>query len=339
MNLRYMLSFLRIMKTAGLYSIMKDWEAFIRMHFLFSAYESGLLNALTTPRDRDSLLKDLDAKRPELLDALLEVGVAAGELALKEGLYRIKGKRSRAVMGVSGDMLAAMIQANVTYYSDAYRNTADRIRGGELGDELHKIGALVSRFSKIVEPVIKDFVASIVRDKNPVRVLDVGCGSGVLLKSAYESNGNATGVGVDMDEAVVRQARENILNWGLSDRFEIRQGDIRDISREIAGPFHVITLYNILYYFDEESRAALLRDLKDMLSREGVLAAAMSFRSKGMDMATANLNMVNCSLKGLTPLPELHHITSLLKQCGFGPIKVHRFMPGSTFYGIVADNH
>lgn len=31
-----MLSFLRIMKIPGLYPIMKDWQAFIRMHFIYA---------------------------------------------------------------------------------------------------------------------------------------------------------------------------------------------------------------------------------------------------------------------------------------------------------------
>lgn len=336
MNLRYIFSFLSIMKIPGLYPIMKDWQAFIRMHFIFSAYESGLLNALSTPSSRDMLIKELDVKRPEVLDALLEVGLASKELDLNSGLFNIKGKRSKAIMGGNGDMLAAMIQANVTYYSDAYRNVSNRLHGGQLGDDLGKIGDLVARFSKIAEPIIKNFISSIVRGRNPMRILDVGCGSGVLLKSAYDSNVNATGIGIDIDEKVVRQARENISTWGISDRFEIRHGDIRHISGEIMSPFDVITLYNLLYYFDNEARFSLIKNLRDMLSSEGVLAVAMSFHSKGKDMGTANLNMVNSSLKGLTPLPELTDITSVLKKCGFGKIEVHRFMPGSTFYGIVA---
>ncbi|WP_321370195.1 class I SAM-dependent methyltransferase [uncultured Desulfuromusa sp.] len=335
MNLRYILSFLNIMKIPGLYPIMKDWRAFIRMHFIFSAHESGLLKALSTPSNRDMLIKELNVKRPEVLDALLEVGLASKELELNNGLFSIKGKRSKAIMESNGDMLAAMIQGNVTYYSDAYRNVTNRIHGGELGDDLDKIGDLVARFSKIAEPIIKNFISSIVHGKNPMRILDIGCGSGVLLKSAYDSNGNATGVGIDIDEKVVRQAGENISTWGLSDRFEIRHGDIRHISGEM-GTFDVITLYNLLYYFDKEARLSLINNLRDMLLPTGVLAVAMSFHSKGKDMATANLNMVNSSLKGLTPLPQLDDITSVLKKCGFGKIEIHRFMPGSTFYGIVA---
>ena len=323
------------MKIPGLYSIMKDWQAFIRMHFIYAAYESGLLQAIATPRTRNELIKELDAKRPELLDALLEVGLAVKELALNNGLFHIRGKRSKAIMGTNGDMLAAMIQANVTYYSDAYRNAADRIHGRELGDDLANIGDLVARFSKISEPIIKDFISGIVRGKNPLRIFDIGCGSGVLLKSAFDANALASGVGLDIDEGVVQQARHNISAWGLSDRFEILPGDVRHVSRELAGPFDVITLYNLLYYFEKTERLGLLQTLRGMLAPQGVLAVAMGFRSKGKDIGMANLNLVNSSLKGVTPLPELHEVTSLLKQCGFGNIEVHRFMPGSTFYGIV----
>jgi hypothetical protein len=62
----------------------------------------------------------------------------------------------------------------------------------------------------------------------------------------------------------------------------------------------------------------------------------MNFHSQGRDIAAANLNVVNCSLKGLRPLPELDEMTSLLRKAGFGNIKVHHFLPASTFCGIIA---
>ena len=336
MNLRYMTSFLRIMRIPGLFPIMADWRRFIRMHFIHAAYESGLLAALASPRTREELIGNMNVNRPELLDALLEVGLASKELAQASGRFRIRGKRSKAVMGPNGDMLAAMIQANVTYYSDAYRKAPDRIKGGELGDDLAKIGDLVARFSKIGDPVLKDFIAGIVKKRKTLRILEVGCGSGALLKSAYEANSEATGVGLDIDEAVVGQARRNISSWGLSDKFEIIQGDVRDISGRISGPFDVITLYNILYYFEQAERPALLTSLVEMLAPQGVLAVAMSFRGRGRDIGTASLNLVNSSLKGLTPLPDLPEIVDLLKECGLGDVNIHKFMPGSSFYGIIA---
>jgi SAM-dependent methyltransferase len=336
LHLRYLFSFLRILKMPGLFPIIKDWQALVRMHFIFAAYESGLLKALAIPCDRQTLIENLDVKRPALLDALLDVGLATKELGMKNQLFFVRGKRSRAIMSTRGDMLAAMIQANLTYYSDAYRHAADRLQGGELGDDLEKMGDLVARFSKIGEPIIKDFLSGIVAGKNPMRIMDVGCGSGVFLHSAHSANRSATGFGLDIDETVVRQAKDNIVEWGLKDSFSILQGDIRHPPEEIVGPFDLITLFNILYYFDDEDRIGLLQNLRALLSPQGVLAVAMNCHSRGTDPGAANLNMVNCSLKGLTPLPDLDEIILLLKRCGFGRIDTHRFIPGSTFYGLVA---
>ncbi len=338
MKLRILFSFLRTMKMPGLFPIIKDWQALIRFHFIFAAYETGLLKELAEPCGKQSLLVKLQVKRPELLDALLDLGLATKELGMKNQRFFIKGKRSKAVMSARGDMLAALIQANITYYGDAYRNLSCRLKGGELGEDLDSIGDLVARFSKIGEPILKNFLSAIVAGRGPMRVLDVGCGSGVFLQCIHKANGNATGIGLDIDAAAVRQARDNISKWGLQPDFTILQGDIRLPPGEVAGPFDLITLFNILYYFDEEGRAELLHKLRAMLSPKGVLAVAMNCHSRGRDVGAANLNIVNCSLKGLTPLPSREEILSLLKRCAFREVDTHRFIPGSTFYGFVALN-
>jgi SAM-dependent methyltransferase len=337
MKFRYTFSVLRMLKIPGLLRFVRDWQAFMRMQFLFAGYESGLLSALSSACSREALIEKLGVKRPDLLDALLDMGQAVGELGRREGVYFIKGKRSRAIMGDKGDILVAMIQANVTYYSDAYRHAAGRLRGEALGDDLEKIGDVVARFSKGVEFLIKKFVSYVASGKNPLRVLDVGCGSGIHLKSIYEVNLYATGLGLEIDPVVVRQAKENIVAWGLTERFDIFHGDIRNPPEEVSGPFDLVTLYNILYYFEEKDRRKLLEKTHDMLSPRGVLAVVMNFHSEGRDLTAANLNVVNCSLKGLTPVPGLEETTLLLKQCGFGKIETHRFLPGGTFCGIVAE--
>lgn len=337
MNLRYALTFLRILKIPGLYPLMKDWQASVRINFIFAAYESGLLKALEQPHDRKTLIEKLQIKRPELFDAILEVGLATKELAVKNERFFIKGKRSKAIADADGDMLAAIIQASVTYYSDAYKNATARMHGEELGDNLNEIGEIVARFSKMTEPIIKNFLASLVQGKNPMTVLDVGCGSGFLLRSVYEINNNANGIGLDIDKAVVNQAKNNINIWGLTDKFEIHQGDISSFSEKV-GPFDLISLINILYYFNKEDRFNLMNNICKMLSPNGIIIVVMNFYSKGKDIGAANLNVVNNSLKGLSPLPDVDEIKTLLEQCGLSKIKIHQFMPGSTFLGLVAYN-
>ena len=194
------------MKMPGLFPIIKDWQGLIRIHFLFAAYESGLLKELAHPCGKQSLIENLGIKRPDLLDALLDVGLATKELGLKNQHFFIRGKRSKTIMRAGGDMLAALLQANITYYSDAYRQMAKRLHGGELGDDLESIGDLVARFSKIGEPILKNFLAPLAAGKQPMRVLDVGCGSGAFLQSIHDANKSATGFGLDIDAAAERQA-------------------------------------------------------------------------------------------------------------------------------------
>ena len=125
-------------------------------------------------------------------------------------------------------------------------------------------------------------------------------------------------------------------NWGLSDKFRIIAGDIRVPHDGLEGPFDLITLYNIIYYSPLEERYELLGMLRSMLSLDGVTAIVTHLQSRGKDLGSANLNMVNCSLKGLAPLPDLDEMTEQLKGSGFSQIKALRLIPGSTWYEITA---
>ncbi|MBF0508521.1 MAG: class I SAM-dependent methyltransferase [Deltaproteobacteria bacterium] len=336
MKLKYLVTILHTLKMPGLFQIIRDWNSFLRLHFIYAGLESGLLEALSTPCSRETLIQRLNVKRPDLLDALLDVGLSVKELGYRNTLYWIKGKRSKAVIGQEGDILAAMIQANVTYCSGAYRKVATRMSGGPLGDDLEDIGGLVARFSKIGEPFISHFITDIVIGRKPMRILDVGCGSGVFLKTTYNANRNATGIGIDVDMVAAEQARQNINKWKLGDRFRIITGDIRVPADGLEGPFDLITLYNIMYYFPSTERVELFQKLRSKLSPQGTLAVAMNFQSDGKDIGAANLNLVNCSLKGLTRLPGVEELIAQLKETGFHKIKTQRLIPGSTYYGIAA---
>lgn len=336
MKFKYFLSVIKIIKTPGFFKIMRDWRSVVRMHFIYAALDSKLLKALRPTLSRDEIIKKLRVERTEILDALLDVGVSIGELSCRNDLYKIKGKISKALVSDKGDGLAALIQANVTYYNSAYRNAAERMKGGELGDDLGKIGDLVARVSKIQEPLIKKFIQHTVENRDSMNILEIGCGSGILMKNAFEANKNTVGVGIDIDSDVVEQAKKNIEKWGLSERFIVLQGDIRVTDVTDKGPFDLITMYNVLYYFEIGERHGLIKNLKSKLSPKGKIAVITTVQGHGKDPFSANLNLANCSLRGVTPVPELNSIKTLFKECGFNTIETTRIMPGSAFYSILA---
>jgi len=336
MNIRYLISGWRTIKIPGLWLVMRDLFPFLRMHYLYAALETGLLQALQTKATRETLMAKLGVQRPELLDALLDMGLALKELSLRDAVFSLNGKRSKVLAAKHGDALAAIIQANVTYYSDAYRHLAQRMCGAPLGDDLNEIGEIVARFSKIGEPILNSFIQSLVPASGPFRILDVGCGSGFVLKTAREANKKVTGIGIDTDEKVAAQARNNLEKWGLQDCFNILDGDIRSQNDALQGSFDLITVFNLVYYLRPDERPDFFSLLRSLLSPNGSLALVNNFQSKGRDPMAANLNIVNCSLKGLTVLPDLEAIKTQLTGCGFHSIQVTRFMPRSEFYGITA---
>ncbi|MDM8536305.1 class I SAM-dependent methyltransferase [Desulfobacterales bacterium HSG17] len=336
MHFRYLLSLLKTIRMPGFLPVMKDLIPFLRMHFLHAAFEAGLLQALETPRTKDELICRLSVQRPEILEALLDMGLAIKELRLKSNLYGLRGKRSKILASPANDALAAMIQGNVTYYNQSYRYLAERMQGAPLGNNLGEIGALVARFARVGEPILDSFIKSLVSPSGVFKVLDVGCGSGFVLKTAAGVNGAVTGIGVDMDDQVVVQAKDNIIQWGLEKRFEILSGDVRSHKEVLSGGFDLITIFNLVYYLPEEERSAFFTYLHGLLAVGGCLAVVNNFRSQGKDVMAANLNLVNASLSQLTVLPDLAVLEQQLADCGFKRVRTTRFIPKSEFYGIAA---
>jgi SAM-dependent methyltransferase len=336
MALSPLVSVLRAHDPRAFFQITSDWKSMLRMHFLHAAISSGLLEALDRPRNREDLLHELEVERPALLDALLQLGVSLGELNQGSEGYRLKGSRVRALRKEKNDALAALVQANVTYYNSVFQGFSQRMRGGELAEGVGAIGPLVARVSKIAEPYLQHFLGTAVKGKGPLRVLDVGCGSGLHLRRALEMNPALTCVGLELDPEVVRQARENILRWGHSERIRIEEGDVRSLPPGAKGPFDLVLLFSVIYYFGEEERAAVLREVRDNLALGGVLSLATSCRGEGCDLFSANLNLATSSMAGLTPLPEVGEMENQLRTAGFTDVRRTRLIPKTTYFGFLA---
>lgn len=335
MQFKYMYSFLKTFKIPGLFSVFSDFKGIVRYHFLYAAVESGLLEALKTPCSRNDLIETLEIKTPDILDALLKVGISLKELSFKKDRYGIRGKRSLAMVGAYGDTLSAIIQANVTYYNNSYRHAATRMKGAALGDDLKWAGDIIARFSKLSNPVIKKFLSDVVPKVPGIRVMDIGCGSGLLLKSISQINPDLSGLGIDVDETAANQAMQNMEKWELQERFEIIKGDIRDLPENIPR-FDLITLVNVVYYFPVGQRIDLFKKLRSRLTPGGSLIIVMNMQGKDSDFGAANLNMANASMEGVTLLPDPIILREQLRESGFSTVRVSDLMPGSAFVGMQA---
>jgi len=324
----------RIPHVRALYSLTGDMRSSLRLHFLYAAMHAGLLPALREPLTKQALAERLGAQRPELLEALLEMGVSLKELSDSGGRYRLSGRRSKALTTPEGDGAFAMAEELLTYHADVYRQFAARLRGAAPGDYLDEHAVLIARSSRVLDPMVGDFVRSLTRTGRPLRMLEVGCGSAIYLRYAAEANLQLTGVAVDVQEEVVKQARENVKAWGVDDRFQIHAADIRRPPPEVAGPFDLITLYNNVYYFEETERPALFRSFRSWLAPGGAFALVSMFH--GRTFASIDLDLALRCTAGCTGLPDLERTARQLREAGFSDVKKAKLMLVEPLWGLVA---
>lgn len=139
------------------------------------------------------------------------------------------------------------------------------------------------------------------------RVLDIGTGSGLIALMLAQRNPDAFVIAVDIDEAAVEQARENVVRTPWSDRMEVERLDIRKAPEEWNGCFDAIVSNppyfvesvkcpqaqrNTARHTDELDFDALLSKVSVLLSEKGSFSVVLP--------ATASADFVALALgKGL----------------------------------------
>lgn len=311
--------------------LLRDSTTFTRTHFLHAAGHLGLLAELNAPHSAEVLAERLGVERKAHFELLLKLGVSLGELGYRNGKFRLTGTRARALVGTNGSILRALIDEQVGYHGSVFRELPDRLRGMELGDYLADTAAVVAESSRIAEPVISGYLRAGVQEASGTRVLDAGCGSGTYLRAAAAKPGT-TGTGLDVQPASVELATRNIEAWGLAERFDVRQGDLREA--DLGDPYNVVFLINNIYYFAPEERPALFRRLRELVGEGGTLLLVSMFH--GSNPTALALDLVLASTKGCYALPKAEWLEPELREAGFSSVRFDQLMAGQSLIALRA---
>jgi release factor glutamine methyltransferase len=163
------------------------------------------------------------------------------------------------------------------------------------------------------------------RHEDPLRILDLGVGSGALLCALLTEFGLARGIGVDISTDAADVARGNLRACGLSLRAEIRLGDW---TRGIEGRFDLI-VSNPPYIptVDLPRLPREVRNFDPWLALDG-----------GIDGLAAYRRILPESRRLLAPggwlLVELGagqaaKVTAVASQCGFTDIRTYQDLAGA----------
>ena len=102
------------------------------------------------------------------------------------------------------------------------------------------------------------------------RVLDVGCGTGVLLQRLLERVPELHACGIDARADMLAQARPTLRAWPDVELLQVRLVTGAPAELPFApGPFAVVTCANVLHYLPQPETA--LTTLRQLLAPEGQL--------------------------------------------------------------------
>jgi 4-hydroxy-2,2'-bipyrrole-5-carbaldehyde O-methyltransferase len=333
--LHVLLTLLRAPDLRARLALRRDVRALIRLQFLAAGAEIGILSALQERCGTSNLGAALGIVDRNLLETFLDLGVAVGELDRRDGGYRLRGAMAHAlVRRDGGDAMRAALTELVDYHATVYRVLGRHLAGNQ-GTYLEGRAELIAQSSRTIEPVLGAFVQRLVRRAGPIRVLELGCGSGVYLRRVAEENPQATGIGVDLEPAVVATARRALHSWGIDDRFAVRCGDARTLPDDLGGSFDLVTLYNNLYYVEPDQRPALFERLRrQLLAPDGRLVVVSMMR--GSTVLSLDLDLILSATRGCTPLPREPEVISDLRNSGFRRIRRWTLLPGEPLRALVA---
>ncbi|MFR0356205.1 SAM-dependent methyltransferase [Streptomyces sediminimaris] len=309
-----------------------------RAAFLASAASSGVLRCLAVrPCDLESLAEYLEIpqdERPQLR-AWLETGVRLGELGRREGCYRLKSPTARLLAQPGNDAVAAALEEILRFHVPVLLDAPRMLSAGRrfsLGDQ---DGTVIARSSLALRGLVQAAIDRTLEREGPVRLLEIGCGTGAYVRYAAEANPRLTAVAVDLQEEVAARAAGNMAEWGLTERVETRQGDLRTL--DLQPQFDLVTLHNNIYYFPEAERVEALRRARSFLAPGGRLLLTTSCQGGG----NAGLDVLNLWFSYADfggPLPRAEELVAQLEKAGFADVRATRIVPGQPFRAFVGTN-
>ncbi len=334
MSLKPLVRMLRDGRLAALMGVGSQLKSFYKLTFLAAAGQSGLLTRLAaSPATLDALAEFFAASGPakDALEAWLQMGLSLRLLSLGPRGYALRGL-AKTLARPQNDAVLALVEEAATLHHQLIGATLPRLRTGQLWSLADQDGELIARSSRVLEAFQAEAIQRTFPARGTLRLLEIGCGSGIYLRYAATRNPSLTALGVELQPAVAQMARTNLRNWGLEDRVTVECGDIR--AKSPGELFDVATLYNNIYYFPVEERVASLAHIGSFLRPGGFLL--LTTCCQGGSLGAEVLNLWGAATTGTGRLPSEEELVSQLRQAGFGTVKTMNIYPRERFLAFQA---
>ncbi len=128
---------------------------------------------------------------------------------------------------------------------------------------------------------LEDLAATVASLTDAKRILEVGCGDGVLGEHLTRAFPEAHYVGIDIAPEIGR------LFHGDASRAQFQSTSTGDYLAQDVEPFDLVVVADVVHHVAEQARLPLLRDCGDLTAPTGMLAVKEWERGSGLAHATA----------------------------------------------------
>lgn len=284
-----------------------------------SAFEAGLLDALNEPCTPEEVATQTGID-VSLVRRMLDVLHALGLVTPEDGCF----VAAPGVQNVLDAPMQEMIRATVrSDYLQAREMVDGAMRGdlrsgwdydnAEILEAQGRTGVAIRKAAKEMFPQLGTLEARL--QAETASLLDVGTGVGVISIELCRMYPQLRAVGIDPLADALEQARKNIADAGLTERIELRQQGIEDLTDESA--FDLAFFPQM--FMPKEIVATGFENIHRAL-RPGGWCIAIAFNASLSDLDTALFRLRNV-LWGGDPLSP-QEVATLMQDKGFAPIQV-----------------
>ncbi len=145
-------------------------------------------------------------------------------------------------------------------------------------------------------------------DGPPVRVLEIGCGTGSTTRAILERTRRARVLALDNEPEMIRKAHEELARWIDDGRLELLRAEALTRLRETpAGSFDAVAGAFTLHNFEAPVREELLRECFRVLSSGGLFVNADKYAPEESERYAALILQVGRFFDAFVPLgkPDL----------------------------------
>lgn len=242
-------------------------NGFSRAFILFALHASGVLDALQRAGAAGRTAKELAAEH-QLAEFLLENVLTY--LALADVVLVKEGERFR--LTEHADFLFApktmhMLYNNVGSYACILYELLPALRGQKkYGQDFVRRGDYLAIGTRNITVESHPGIVAAVERTGAKTVADLGCGSAHMLVKLCGANRERRGVGIDLSEGALAEARRTVDTAGLGERIALVRGDVGapDSWAKDAQDVELFVCVAVLHEMLSDGEDAVLRVLTRM---------------------------------------------------------------------------